>query len=48
MVCPGFIEYTVGLQAAPAYNGTSMDEELVASVATAIFLPLVVRWAMVR
>ena len=34
VVCPGFKEYTVGLQAAPASNGTSMDEELVARVVT--------------
>lgn len=34
VVCPGFKEYTVGLQAAPASNGSSMDEELVARVVT--------------
>lgn len=34
VVCPGFREYTVGLQAAPASNGSSMDEELVARVVT--------------
>jgi uncharacterized hydrophobic protein (TIGR00271 family) len=34
VVCPGFKEYTVGLQTAPASNGSSMDEELVARVVT--------------
>ena len=34
VVCPGFKEYTVGLQAEPASDGTSMDEELVARVIT--------------
>jgi len=34
VVCPGFKEYTVGLQAAPSSNGSSMDEELVARVVT--------------
>lgn len=34
VVCPGFKEYTVGLQAEPASDGTSMDEELVARVVT--------------
>ncbi len=34
VVCPGFKEYTVGLQATPASNGSSMDEELVARVVT--------------
>lgn len=34
VVCPGFKEYTVGLQAEPASDGSSMDEELVARVVT--------------
>ena len=34
VVCPGFKEYTVGLQAKPASDGSSMDEELVARVVT--------------
>lgn len=34
VVCPGFKEYTVGLQASPASDGSSMDEELVARVVT--------------
>ncbi|EGX70427.1 DUF389 domain-containing protein [Collinsella tanakaei] len=34
VVCPGFKEYTVGLQAEPASDGSSMDEELVARVFT--------------
>lgn len=34
VVCPGFKEYTVELQAAPASSGSSMDEELVARVVT--------------
>ena len=34
VVCPGFKEYTVGPQAEPASDGSSMDEELVARVVT--------------
>lgn len=34
VVCPGFKEYSVGLQTAAASDGTSMDEDLVARVIT--------------
>lgn len=34
VVCPGFKEYSVGLQAAAASDGASMDEDLVARVIT--------------